>query len=97
MYSIIQHPLVEKDLMDLDHSLQILVFKKLKQLQQSPQIGLPLGNKKNMNLSGLKKVYVSKKKVRIVYEIIEDKLVIKTIAIGKRDDMAVYKKASQRI
>jgi len=97
MYSIIQHPLVEKDLMELDHSLQILVFKKLKQIQQSPQIGLPLGNKNNMNLSGLKKVYVAKKKVRIVYEIIEDKLIIKTIAIGKRDDMEVYKKASQRI
>ena len=50
-----------------------------------------------MNLSGLKKVYVAKKKVRIVYEIIEDKLIIRTIAIGKRDDMEVYKKASERL
>jgi len=57
MYSIIQHPLVEKDLKELDNSLLILVFKKLKQLQKSPQLGLPLGNKNNMNLSGLKKVY----------------------------------------
>jgi len=97
MYSIIQHPLVEKDLKELDNSLLILVFKKLKQLQKSPQLGLPLGNKNNMNLSGLKKVYVDKKRVRIVYEIIEDKLVVKTIAIGKRSDMEVYKKASQRI
>ena len=31
------------------------------------------------------------------YEIIEDKLVVKTIAIGKRDDMEVYQKASKRI
>ena len=81
MYKLIQHPLVEKDLKELDHSLLILVFKKLKQLQKTPQIGLPLCNKNNMNLSGLKKVYVSKKKVRIVYEIIEDKLVVKTITI----------------
>jgi mRNA interferase RelE/StbE len=97
MYILVQHPLVEKDLKELDHSLLILVFKKLKQIQHSPQIGLPLGNKNNMNLSGLKKVYVAKKKVRIVYEIIEDKLLVKTIAIGKRDDMEVYKKASERL
>lgn len=96
MYSLIQHPLIEQDLKKLDHALLILVFKKLKQIQETPQIGLPLGNKKNMNLSGLKKVYVAKKKVRIVYEIIEDKLIVKTIAIGKREDMEVYKKASER-
>ena len=63
MYTIIQHPLVEKDLKELDNSLRILVFKKLKQIQKSPQMGLPLGNKNNMNLSGLKKVYVNKKKL----------------------------------
>jgi mRNA interferase RelE/StbE len=97
MYTIIQHPLVEKDLKELDNSLIILVFKKLKQIQKSPQMGLPLGNKNNMNLSGLRKVYVNKKRVRIVYQIIEDKLVVKTIAVGKRDDMEVYKKASQRV
>ena len=97
MYSIIQHPLVTKDLDELNHSQKILVFKKLKQLQHTPQLGLPLGNKNNMNLSGLKKIYVDKKKIRIVYEIIEDKLVVKTIAIGKRDNMEVYKKVSSRI
>jgi len=97
MYTIIQHPLVEKDLKELDNSLIILVFKKLKQIQKTPQMGLPLGNKNNMNLSGLKKVYVNKKRVRIVYKILEDKLVVKTIAVGKRDDMEVYKKVSQRV
>jgi len=97
MYTIIQHPLVEKDLKELDNSLIILLFKKLKQIQKTPQMGLPLGNKNNMNLSGLKKVYVNKKRVRIVYKILEDKLVVKTIAVGKRDDMEVYKKVSQRV
>jgi len=97
MYSIIQHPLVDKDLKELNHSQKILVFKKIKQLQHTPQLGLPLGNKNNMNLSGLKKVYVDKKKIRIVYEIIEDKLIVKTIAIGKRDEMDVYKKANDRV
>ena len=97
MYSIIQHPLVDKDLKELNRSQKILVFKKIKQLQHTPQLGLPLGNKNNMNLNGLRKVYVDKKRIRIVYEIIEDKLIVKTIAIGKRDEMDVYKKANDRV
>ncbi|WP_368029250.1 hypothetical protein [Arcobacter sp. s6] len=50
-----------------------------------------------MDLSGFRKVYVSKKKVRIVYEIQDDILSIYTIVIGKRHDMEVYKKAFDRL
>ena len=50
-----------------------------------------------MNLSGFIKVYVAKKRVRIVYEVQNDELVIYTIAVGKRDDMEVYKKANDRL
>jgi mRNA interferase RelE/StbE len=49
-----------------------------------------------MNLTGLFKVYVAKKQVRIVYEIIENILVVKVIAIGKRESMEVYKQADER-
>lgn len=97
MYKLKVHPKIEDDLNELDHSLRVQVFKKLKQIQNSPELGLPLGNKNNMNLSAFRKVYVSKKKVRIVYEVQNDILCIYTIAIGKRDDMEVYKKASNRI
>ena len=97
MYELKLHPKVEDDLKELDNALQIQVFKKLKQIQISPQLRLPLGNKNNMNLSGFKKVYVAKKRVRIVYEIQDDELLIYTIAIGKRDDMEVYKKANERL
>ena len=97
MYELQLHPKVEDDLKELDNALQIQVFKKLKQIQISPQLGLPLGNKNNMNLSGFKKVYVAKKRVRIVYEIQDDELLIYIIAIGKRNDMEVYKKANERL
>ena len=97
MYELKLHPKVEDDLKELDNALQIQVFKKLKQIQISPQLGLPLGNKNNMNLSGFKKVYVAKKRVRIIYEIQDDELLIYTIAIGKRNDMEVYKKANERL
>lgn len=57
MYQLKLHPKIEEDLKELDNSIQIQVFKKLKQLQNSPELGLPLGNKNNMNLSGFRIVY----------------------------------------
>ena len=92
MYSLKLHDKVYDDLKVLDNALVIKVFKKLKQIQQSPQIGENLGNKNGMNLSGFKKVYIDKKRVRIVFEVQDDILTIYTIAVGQRDDMEVYKK-----
>lgn len=65
MYELKLHPKIEDDLKELDSVLQIQVFKKLKQIQNSPEIGFPLGNKNNMNLSGFRKVYVSKKELEL--------------------------------
>ena len=42
-------------------------------------------------------MYADKKKIRIVYTILEDEIIIEVIAIGKRDELEVYKNASQRI
>ncbi|SFV54860.1 RelE/StbE replicon stabilization toxin [hydrothermal vent metagenome] len=96
MYEIKYHPLVESDLKKLDHSVRIEVFKKLKKIQHSSELGELLGNKNGMNLSGLRKMYVAKKQVRIVYEIVESMIVVKVLVIGKREDMAVYKEANRR-
>ena len=96
MYEIKFHPLIEEDLRQLGNSIPLEVFKKLKKIQQSPQLGELLGNKNGMNLAGLRKVYVAKKQVRIVYEILDDVLIIHVVAIGKREDMEVYRQANQR-
>lgn len=97
MYSLKLHDKVYDDLKVLDNALVIKVFKKLKQIQQSPQMGENLGNKNGMNLSGFKKVYIDKKRVRIVFEVEDDILTVYTIAVGQRDDMEVYKKAFDRL
>ncbi|QNK84956.1 type II toxin-antitoxin system RelE/ParE family toxin [Aliarcobacter cryaerophilus] len=97
MYSLKLHDKVYDDLKVLDKALVIKIFKKLKQIQQSPQIGENLGNKNGMNLSGFKKVYIDKKRVRIVFEVQDDILTVYTIAVGQRDDMEVYKKAFDRL
>jgi len=96
MYEIKYHPLIEKDLKHLNNSVRIEVFKKIKKIQTSPELGELLGNKNAMNLTGLRKMYVAKKQIRIVYEIVENIIVVKVLAIGKRGDMEVYKQAELR-
>lgn len=97
MHSIIYHEDVKKDLKILGHSVCIQVLKKIEKIAQNPLVGDELGNKANLNLSGFRKVYVDNKKVRIVYKIIDDKIEIFIVAVGKRDDMQVYKKALKRL
>jgi len=88
---------VEKDLSKLSHTQEMLVLKQFVKLQNSPELGQPLGNKAGYNLSGCRKMYVDKKKIRIVYRIIDDEIVVEVIVVGKRDDMKVYAEASERL
>lgn len=97
MYTIRFHEDVKKDLKILGQSITALVLKKLQKIAQNPLIGDALGNKANNNLAGFRKVYVDNKRVRVVYKIIDDKIEIFVVAIGKRDSMEVYKKAQDRI
>jgi mRNA interferase RelE/StbE len=98
MYAIKTHPLVEEDLIkSFDHSLVLLIFKKLAQLQHSPLLGQPLGNKNHLDLSGYYKTYVAKKQIRIVYKIVENELVVYVVTVGKREEMEVYKEAVKRV
>ena len=41
-------------------------------------------------------MYVAKKQVRIVYEIVESMIVVKVLVVGKREDMVAYKQAQLR-
>lgn len=96
-YEIILHPDVTgKDLKELSRAQLALVFKQFKKLQISPELGRPLGNKSGYDLSGCRKMYVDRKRIRIVYTIQETVITVEVIAVGKREDMAVYQKAAQR-
>jgi len=96
MYEVKYHPLVEQDLKKLNNSARIEVFKKIKKIQISPELGEALGNRNGLNLTGLKKMYVAKKQIRIVYEIIDNIVVVKVLVIGKREGMEVYIEADKR-
>ena len=96
-YKLILHPDVYKDLDALSKAQETLVFKQFKKLVNSPELGKPLGNKAGFNLSGCRKMYVDKKKIRIVYQIIDNEIVVEVIVVGKRDAMKVYAEASERL
>jgi mRNA interferase RelE/StbE len=74
----------------LDGSIKKLVLKQLIALETNPYKGKSLGNKFGMDLTGLYKLYVHKKQIRIVYEVIDNELVVYVLGIGKRDDLEVY-------
>jgi len=97
MYDFEFHPEAQRELQKLNRSIQILFTKKLKQILNAPELGIKLGNKNNLKLTGLRKIYFNNKKHRIVYETIEEKVMIYIIAVGKREEMDVYKKADARV
>jgi hypothetical protein len=49
------------------------------------------------DLTGYFKLYVAKESIRIVYRIVELDVIVEVAAIGKREDLAVFREAIRRI
>jgi|LGVC01.1.fsa_nt_gb mRNA interferase RelE/StbE len=96
IYKILFHPEAQDDYLGLDSGVQQRVAKQLNKIANSPELGQKLGNIQGIDLAGCRKMYAEKKQIRIVYEIIDDELFVHIVAIGKRDDMKVYKSAAKR-
>jgi len=96
-YKILLKEEADKELLQLSNRERLLVFKQFKKIATSPELGQLLGNKAGFDLSGCRKMYADKKKIRIVYTIIEYEIIVEIIAVGKRDEMQVYKDASERL
>ena len=95
-YNIVFHPDAAKEVAGLDNRVRTLVLKQIEKLVLRPGLGQELGNKYGYDLSGYRKLYVDKKKIRIVYKIVDQKILVQVIAVGKREGMSVYKKAQKR-
>ena len=59
-----------------------LVFKQLKKISTSAELGQMLGNKNGYDLTGYRKMYADKKWIRIVYKIIDNEIIVEVIAVG---------------
>jgi len=96
-YEIKFIPSAQKDFEKLDGRRKILVAKQIKKLENNPYAGQHLGHKAGINLTGYYKLYVDRKKIRIVYTVIEEEIFVKIIVIGEREDFSVYREAAKRI
>ena len=82
-------PTALKEWKKLDNTIQIQFKKKLKNRLKSPHIP-------GSQLSGFQNHYKIKLRTsgfRLVYEVVDEDILILVIAVGKRDKNIVYKKA----
>ena len=90
-------PEAQEDYARLDTSIKKQAAKKIDALSNNPYLGEPLGNKLGMDLTGLYKIYIAKKKYRIVYRLIGEHVeVIEIVGIGERDKEEIYKLVAKR-
>lgn len=85
-------PTALKEWKKLDSSIQSQLKKKLEERLQNPYVPAS-------RLHGFESHYKIKLRssgYRLVYEIIEDEIVVLVVAVGKRDKNLVYQKASKR-
>ncbi len=85
-------PTAHKEWKKLDNTIQSQFKKKLKKRLTSPHVP-------SCQLSGFKNHYKIKLRAsgyRLVYEVVDEDILIFVIAVGKRDKNMVYKKAHKR-
>lgn len=92
-YELEFHDLALKERLKLDGSIQALFKKQLAMRLQAPHVP-------SARLHGdLRNTYKIKPRdagYRLVYEVIDRRLVVAVIAVGRRDHDAVYLQASRR-
>jgi mRNA interferase RelE/StbE len=97
-YKVELIPEAGDDFDNLDGAVKKQIAKKIDALVENPFLGEPLGNKFGINLTGFYKLYAIKKKYRIAYHLVGDRLeIIEIIAIGKRDKEEVYRLVAKRL
>ena len=94
------HPEVKADMVALDKGQRETVQRAVIKTELHPkEYGKALGNKHGMNLTGLRRVKIRSLGIRVVYQVISDEEGsehVFVVAVGKREDDEVYRKAFRR-
>ncbi len=78
----------------LDKTIREQFKKKLRKLQENPYIE---SARLHGDLAGCFKIKLRASGFRLVYQVLDDEIVILVIAVGKREDKQAYDNASKRI
>jgi mRNA interferase RelE/StbE len=92
-FSLEFHVLALKEWQKLDNSVKDKFKKNLEKRLLNPRVA---SAKLHGDLDNFYKIKLRSIGYRLVYEVIDHKLVILVIAVGKRNQEEVYKKASSR-
>ncbi len=100
-YAIEFIPSAEKEFRKLSLDLRKQFVEKLKERAENPRIESAENPRiESAKLRGMKDCYKIKLRnagYRLVYQVIDERIVIKVVALGKRDRNAVYQKAQLRL
>ena len=92
-YSLEFKPKALKEWKKLDHSIKLQFHKKLGERLIAPRVP-------HSKLSAYKNVYKIKLRssgFRLAYEVIDEKIVVMVLSVGKREDNAVYDEIAKRM
>ena len=92
-YSLEFNVLALKEWQKLDNSVRSQFKKQLEKRIQNPRIA---SAKLHGDLDNFYKIKLAALGYRLVYEVIDQRLIVLIIAVGKRNQLAVYKEASKR-
>ncbi len=92
-YSLEFKPKALKEWKKLDHSIKLQFHKKLGERFVTPRVP-------HSKLSGFQNVYKIKLRssgFRLAYEVIDEKIVVMVLSVGKREGNAVYNEIAKRM
>jgi mRNA-degrading endonuclease RelE of RelBE toxin-antitoxin system len=96
-YKVVLTALAAQDFRSLDGSVKEQGARQLRKLETAPRLGEHLGKRGDLDLTDYYKPYAARNAIRIVYRISEVEVVVEVIAIGQREDFAVYREAVRSI
>jgi mRNA interferase RelE/StbE len=87
-------PAAITDLKGFDQTVRAQISKGIDKLKTEPRVR---GHALQGNLAGFRSLVVGKRKVRIIFRVIDSTVMVFVIAIGHRHNDEVYIRASARI
>jgi mRNA interferase RelE/StbE len=93
-YELEFHAAALKEWQNLDNSVRLFLKKKLEKRLEDPHID---SARLHGNLQHCYKIKNDKTGHRLVYQVIDDQVIVFVISVDKRDDLEAYRLAAQRI
>lgn len=84
-----------KEWKKLDYTLQEQFKKKLEKILHNPHI--PSARLSGFGINACYKIKLKQSGYRLVYKVIDERLIVTIVGVGKREDNKIYRMAMQRI